>query len=107
MISLYTDGQIFWNSEPSEKLCDLSFSQSFNESDESNNNSVDTLRSDDSSSQSPPKTKDWRLKHVDEKEALDKELEDNESSSSDDEIDKIDNNATPAPTSRSRKILPD
>ena len=47
--------------------------------------------------------KDWRLKHVDEKEALNNESEDNESSSSTDEIDKIDNNATPAPTSRSRK----
>ena len=75
--------------------------QSFNDSDESNKDSVDTSRSEDSSSQSPPKTKDWRLKHVDEKEAL--ENEGNESSSSKDEIDKIDNNATPAPTSRSRK----
>ena len=52
-------------------------------------------------SHSPPKPKDWRLKHVDEKEAL--ENEGNESSSSKDEIDKTDNNATPAPTSRSRK----
>ena len=101
VISLYPDGQIFQNSEPSEKLQDHSFAQSFNDDDDSGNNSIDTSTSNNSLSHSSPKPKDWRLKHVDEKEAL--ENEGNKSSSSKDEIDKIDNNATLAPTSRSRK----
>ena len=77
--------------------------QSFKDSSESDSKSVETSSSNNSSSQSAPKTKDWQLKHVDKKEALDNESGDSESSSSADEIDKIDNNTTLALMSRSRK----